>query len=191
MIKSIHEPVEIKRLIKEVSSAVMRQIEAVGRPVTIDVVSTGQEPCYISGDPHQLRQVFLNLFVNSLEAIEGQGKITIEVSSYPRQAHNIIRFMDSREQSLDDAKELIILFKDTGCGIKEEDLRRVFDPFFTTKPPNKSLGLGLSICYGIIQSHQGSIEAISEGTGKGTTFKICLPLTVVVEEGEQAEAAVC
>ncbi len=152
------EPVEILGLISEVSSTVIRQIEAERRPIRLEFLFP-RNPLYVSGDPQQLRQVFLNLFINSIDALEGQGKITI--------------------QALCQAQQVSILFKDTGCGIKREDLGRVFDPFFTTKPPGKGTGLGLSICYGIIQAHRGSIEAASDGPGRGATFKISLPLLEV------------
>lgn len=159
------EPTEVQGLIKEVSSTVMRQIEAERRPVKLELLFPS-EPLYVSGDHQQLRQVFLNLFINSMDAIEGQGKITV--------------------QALPNDQELTLLFQDTGCGIKREDLGRIFDPFFTTKPPGKGTGLGLSICYSIIQAHRGSIEAASDGPGKGATFKISLPLLEARGDGQKA-----
>lgn len=159
------EPTEVQGLIKEVSSTVMRQIEAERRPVKLELLFPS-EPLYVSGDHQQLRQVFLNLFINSMDAIEGQGKITV--------------------QALPNDQELTLLFQDTGCGIKREDLGSIFDPFFTTKPPGKGTGLGLSICYSIIQAHRGSIEAASDGPGKGATFKISLPLLEARGDGQKA-----
>jgi signal transduction histidine kinase len=64
---------------------------------------------------------------------------------------------------------------DTGKGIAPENLKKIFDPFFTTKPIGKGTGLGLSLSYGIIQKHHGRIEVHSE-VGKGTTFRVWLPL---------------
>ncbi|MBI5125000.1 MAG: hypothetical protein HZA70_02075, partial [Planctomycetes bacterium] len=159
------EPTEVQGLIKEVSSTVMRQIEAEGRPVKLELLFPS-EPLYVSGDHQQLRQVFLNLFINSMDALEGRGKITV--------------------QAMPNDQELTLLFQDTGCGIKREDLGRIFDPFFTTKPPGKGTGLGLSICYSIIQAHRGSIEAASDGPGKGATFKISLPLLEARGDGQKA-----
>jgi signal transduction histidine kinase len=162
------EPTEIHGLIKEVGSTVMRQIEAERMQVRLEFLFPG-DPLYVSGDPQQLRQVFLNLFINSLDAIEGHGKITIQARRH--------------------AQDIIILFQDTGCGIKKEDLGKVFDPFFTTKPPGKGTGLGLSICYSIIQAHRGNIEAISDGPGRGTTLKISLPLLEAEADGQKAKGA--
>ncbi|HHT9120827.1 MAG TPA: sensor histidine kinase [Candidatus Hypogeohydataceae bacterium YC41] len=161
------EPTEIQGLIREVSSTVTRQVEAERRPVRIELLLPN-EALYVSGDSQQLRQVFLNLFINSLDAIEGEGKITVRAQ---RQAQDIT-----------------ILFQDTGCGIRNEDLQKVFDPFFTTKPPGKGTGLGLSICYSIIQAHRGTVEALSDGPARGATFKLSLPLLMEVSEREQLDS---
>jgi two-component system, NtrC family, sensor kinase len=70
-----------------------------------------------------------------------------------------------------------VAFSDTGVGISKENLRKLFEPFFSTKKQGKGVGLGLSVVYGIIQEHGGSIHVQSE-EGKGTTFAIELPLKV-------------
>lgn len=112
--------------------------------------------------PPQLNQVFMNLFVNAAHAIEERGTITIRTG-----AQN-----DS----------VWVEVSDTGKGIAAENLSRIFDPFFTTKPVGTGTGLGLSVSYSIIQKHHGSINVASE-VGKGTTFRIQLPI-------KQPEAAV-
>ena len=109
--------------------------------------------CYC--DKNQLQQVFLNIILNAGEAITNTGTITLTTSI---KLHHFV-----------------ITIKDTGCGIKKENLNKIFDPFYTTKPVNKGTGLGLSISYGIIQQHGGYIECKSE-EGKGTTFNIFLPV---------------
>lgn len=112
----------------------------------------------IRADPNQLKQVFINLFKNAAEAMEGAGTITVTTKL---QDHNWIE----------------ISISDTGSGIPEEHLDKIFSPFFTTKSNDKGTGLGLSIVYGIIKMHRGQIRVISQ-TGKGTTFTITLPVNL-------------
>jgi len=110
--------------------------------------------------PSQLNQVFMNLLVNAAHAIEGQGTITIRTA---------VR-----------GDEAWVEIADTGSGIPAQLLTRIFDPFFTTKPVGKGTGLGLSLSYGIVQKHGGRIEVESE-PGKGTTFRICLPISLPIQ----------
>ncbi|GAI01278.1 unnamed protein product, partial [marine sediment metagenome] len=74
-----------------------------------------------------------------------------------------------------DDSQLKVAVQDTGCGISEENQRKLFTPFFTTKGKGKGVGLGLAVAYGIIQRHYGRIEVQSK-EGEGTTFTIYLPL---------------
>lgn len=106
-------------------------------------------------DKNQLQQVFLNLLLNSGEAIAGSGDITI--------------FTSFENDSIK------IIFSDSGCGINPENIDRIFDPFFTTKPVGKGTGLGLSVSYGIIRQHDGTIRCES-APGDGTKFTITLPV---------------
>lgn len=105
--------------------------------------------------PGLLIQVFLNLFVNAAHAIEGEGVLSIR----------------TRKEGSDAFVEVA----DTGRGIAPEHLSQVFRPFFTTRPIDEGLGLGLSICKGIIDRHGGEIRA-SSSPGKGTMIRIRLPL---------------
>ena len=109
----------------------------------------------IMGDLSRLEEVFLNLFINAVDAMEGKGAIKIS----------------SRLSSTGMVK---IYITDTGKGIDKAYLPHIFEPFFTTKEPGQGTGLGLSITYGIIQKHGGIIDVESE-PGKGTTFAITLP----------------
>jgi two-component system NtrC family sensor kinase len=107
------------------------------------------------GDRSRLEEVFLNLFINAADAMKGNGKLTIITG-------------------LSTNKSIRISISDTGKGIDKEHLSHIFEPFFTTKEPGEGTGLGLSIVYGIIQKHNGTIDA--ECTpGTGTTFIISLP----------------
>lgn len=107
----------------------------------------------VIGSEDQLKQVFLNLLVNSRDFMPEGGEIVISA------------------RNTDQAVE--IEFTDTGCGISEENVSRIFEPFFTTKQEGKGTGLGLWICYGIMQRHGGAIQA--KRKKKGTTFLLTLP----------------
>ena len=117
----------------------------------------------IVGSEDHLQQVFVNIISNAAEAMEpaGGGVMTIETK------HN------------QGTEKVLVSFKDTGIGIPKENLSNLFEPFFTTKKKGKGVGLGLSVAYGIIQDHSGSISATSK-EGKGTTFKIEFPLNANV-----------
>lgn len=122
-------------------------------------------------DFHQIQQIFINLFINAIEAIENGGKLIIEASILETQ----LQPKDRRNTRLPETKKtqyVQVKVIDNGCGIKQEQLNRIFDPFFTTKATGT--GLGLSIVYRIVEEHKGDIRVDSE-PGKGTTFTILLP----------------
>jgi PAS domain S-box-containing protein len=110
----------------------------------------------VLGDRSRLEQVFINLLMNGAEAMKGMGRL--HVSTEVVSGGEVVR----------------VRFTDTGPGIPEAHLNRLFDPFFTTKEVGKGVGLGLSISYGIIQKHLGSIAVADTGPG-GTTFVVELP----------------
>jgi len=106
-------------------------------------------------DENQMEQVFVNLLINAVEAMDEGGRIRIKTRRGP------------------EGKCMKIEFEDNGCGLPKEALDQIFEPFFSTKP--KGTGLGLAISYGIVQTHLGDIRAYSE-PGKGTSFVIEIPL---------------
>jgi signal transduction histidine kinase len=108
-----------------------------------------------------MHQVFLNLFLNAIQAMPNGGELKIEV-------------IPVTSYSLDGSKQdfVKITISDTGKGIPHQIVDKIFDPFFTTKP--KGIGLGLSITYQIVKKHGGTIKVESE-LGKGTSFVINLP----------------
>ncbi|MDE1835368.1 MAG: PAS domain S-box protein [Euryarchaeota archaeon] len=112
-------------------------------------------PVAIHGDRGQLIQVLTNILNNAYEAIEGAGRITLEV----REDHG----------------SAVVIISDSGKGIAPEALPHIFEPFFTTKEEGKGTGLGLAICHGIVQSHQGTILAENIPQG-GAAFTIRIPL---------------
>jgi two-component system NtrC family sensor kinase len=81
--------------------------------------------------------------------------------------------------------QVLLEVEDNGSGIAPENLSRIFDPFFTTKPIGRGTGLGLSLAYGIVQKHGGAISVASE-LGKGTTFRIVLPVRHTAAPTEEA-----
>ena len=111
-------------------------------------------PILLNSDKAQLKQLFLNILLNSAQAMKEGGELKIKV--HPKDNHKIL-----------------ITVTDTGEGIPEDKLDNIFNPFFTTK--RGGTGLGLSICYGIIESHLGEIEVKSKAN-QGTTVLITLPL---------------
>jgi signal transduction histidine kinase len=109
----------------------------------------------IHGFPTRLQQLFINLFINAIDAIDRQGWISV-----------------SGEES---EEQVLIRFKDNGRGIGEKHLEKIFDPFFTTKDVGQGTGLGLAIVYNIVKEHYGNIEVHSK-IDRGTTFIITFPL---------------
>ncbi|MEL6658420.1 MAG: two-component regulator propeller domain-containing protein [Bacteroidota bacterium] len=110
----------------------------------------------IMGFPGELNQVFVNMISNSIQAISGNGEITLSTQA----------------EGADNVK---ITIADNGQGMSEGVLRRIFEPFYTTKEVGDGTGLGLSISYGIVESHGGKI-AVNSTVGKGTRFEITLPI---------------
>jgi len=113
----------------------------------------------IQCDFKQIQQTLLNVVGNASEAMAGGGVLTMVA-----------------ERSID-GRNMEIKISDTGCGIPKTHLKSIFEPFFTTKEEGKGVGLGLSVVYGIVTRHRGTIEVESE-PGEGTTFTIRLPLAV-------------
>lgn len=106
-------------------------------------------------DASQLEQVFVNILINSTEAIEDAGTITI------------------RSRLAGNRHRLAVEIRDTGCGISPEHMAKIFEPFFSTK--SKGTGLGLAVSYGIVRNHQGHIRVTSE-PGRGSCFVVELPI---------------
>lgn len=141
-------PVQITVLIKGILTQMAATDDLGDVRYTIQV----SEDAVVLADSHMLEQVFINLFNNAVDAMEGKGLLTITV------AH--------------DGPSVKISVSDTGKGIPKEKLQRIFDPFFTTK--DHGTGLGLAIVYSIIEKHKGRIE-LQSTSEKGSTFVITLP----------------
>jgi two-component system NtrC family sensor kinase len=111
----------------------------------------------IQGDQAQLQQVFMNIILNAVDAMSGKGTLSLTTKA------------NQEEETVE------IAVSDTGCGIAPENMERIFDPFFTTKGVGHGTGLGLSVSYGIVQSHNGDIT-VSNNPGGGATFTVSLPV---------------
>jgi two-component system NtrC family sensor kinase len=123
-------------------------------------------------DADQIRQVVMNMLVNAQHAVDEKGSITIESRRSPT--------AKSPEPGAPPIPMAVIAITDTGCGIPPGNLQRIFDPFFTSKEVGRGTGLGLSISHGIVKAHGGLIEVDSE-VGKGSSFRIYLPLEPAAE----------
>jgi signal transduction histidine kinase len=145
------QPVDINRAIEAVI-AMTRHILTVDN-VTVETELDANLPP-VMGNSGQLQQVFTNIIINAFHAMPNGGQLAIRTTS--------------------NEGRVIITCTDTGFGIAPENLGRIFDPFFTTKQEGKGTGLGLTVSYGIIQSHHGEIRVESE-PGHGTCFTIELP----------------
>jgi signal transduction histidine kinase len=123
----------------------------------------------IRADADQLEQVFLNFFLNAMDAMNKGGELSVGTEIRPAD-----EWVAAISGTNGDSHEILrVTVRDDGEGIRSEDIPHVFDPFFTTK--DYGTGLGLSVVHGIIQEHGGQIEVESELT-KGTAFHILLPL---------------
>ena len=112
----------------------------------------------LRGDGEKLQQLFLNLFLNAVDAMKARGGGTLSVSLAPEGDHRVT-----------------VRVRDTGSGIAPADLEHIFEPFFTTKPAGEGSGLGLVVARGIVRDHEGSMEVLSS-RGQGTEFRISLPI---------------
>jgi histidine kinase len=155
------EHVDINECIEGAFMMLGRQLEVRGIAAHLQL---GAKLPTILADRNRIEQVFINLILNARDAIEekqkqgadDQGAMALWLRSYVR---------------LD---QVVVTFRDNGCGIPEDIQTQIFDPFFTTKEVGKGTGLGLSISYGIIQDYAGSIQ-VESALNKGTTFTISFP----------------
>jgi CheY-like chemotaxis protein len=141
--------------------------EAQSRGVSYDVRVEGGPALPVAGISAELREVFMNLLINGLDAMPGGGRFVFRVSS--------------------DAETVTIAAADTGCGMSEEIRWRVLEPFFTTKG-SRGTGLGLAVSWGIVKRHGGTIE-IESSPGVGSTFMVRLPVSAEEPTAEARESA--
>ena len=150
----VENPVLVSVSIPEVVAASRKLVdnEASLSNVEFDMTLPEELP-KVQGNPRDLQQVFLNLFLNAIQAMPKGGTLFVR-------------------GNLEGGDRIQVEVTDTGCGIPPEHLGSIFDPFFTTR--EHGTGLGLYVSYGIIEKHHGRIDVRSQ-VGVGTTFTICLP----------------
>jgi signal transduction histidine kinase/ActR/RegA family two-component response regulator len=156
--------------LNDVIANLMKMIRRViGEHIALDVL-VGHELGTVRADPGQMEQILMNLCVNARDAMPTGGTITIETEN--------VRIDDEYCASHSWAtpgRYMLLSLTDTGCGMDEDTVGQIFEPFFTTKGVGEGTGLGLATVYGLVKQHKGLLHVYSE-VGKGTTFKIYLPL---------------
>lgn len=153
------ELTDVNRLVH--STILLMEDQALIRGVSIKF-NPGEELPMITLDRNQIESVLINLIINALDASEPGDSINVYTAT-------------GLSASETGQKGVEITVADTGCGIPPEDLDKLFDPFFTTKEVGQGTGLGLSVSYGIVQRHGGTLRVQSEA-GKGTRFFVWLPI---------------
>jgi hypothetical protein len=154
-------PLDVNRILTDVLSLVEHQLEKGRIKVRRELA---EDLPRIRGNENRIQQVFFNLILNARDAMPRGGWLTLVTQA--------------------DDDTVIVEVKDTGVGIKREDVKRIYDPFFTTKGIGRGTGLGLSVSYGILQEHGGAIF-VESAPGKGTTFQVALPGMQVAEAAER------
>jgi signal transduction histidine kinase len=146
----------------------------VNKHITLGKDYESKNPFILAIDPNQMKQAFLNILINAIEAMPNGGKLIVKTRAQGLGGQRV-KGNPSPPQTLNPFNPLTleISIQDTGCGISEKNLSLIFDPFFTSK--DDSTGLGLAITQGIIENHKGKIKVRSK-VGVGTQVEIVLPI---------------
>jgi len=165
-------PTRIQQILKEVMKLSRSAI-----PVNISIKQNIQSDCgMVLADPTQIHQIAMNLITNAYHAVEPKnGSIDVSLKEID------VGHGEQAESHLLQGRYAVLSVSDTGIGIDPAIKEKIFEPYFTTKEQGKGTGLGLAVVYGIVKEHHGDIKVYSE-LGKGTTFKVYLPIMEKTEK---------
>lgn len=166
---------QVRHLILEVEQ-IVRQTFPKSIDIRVDIPTPNLWT--ISGDATQLHQVLMNLCINARDAMPEGGILQILAKNVWIDSYYVRKNIDAKV-----GPYVAITVSDTGTGISKEIIDRIFEPFFTTKELGQGTGLGLSTVMGIVKSHGGFVNVVSE-IKKGTEFQVCLPVKQTVETDE-------
>jgi PAS domain S-box-containing protein len=160
-------PVDLNEIVRKLEKLLQRLL---GEDIRLQTSLRG-DGLIVQADSGQLDQVLMNLAANARDAMPSGGVLTIESGMVEMDP----KFITEHGYG-SPGRYALLAISDTGTGMDEDQCQRIFEPFYTTKEQGKGTGLGLSIVYGIVKQHRGFIAADS-ASGKGTTFRIHIPLT--------------
>ncbi|MBI5634515.1 MAG: PAS domain S-box protein [Nitrospirae bacterium] len=161
------QPINLK---KSLESMVKMMSRMVREDISLEL-HTDASLATIMADPVQIEQIVMNLIVNARDSMPNGGKLIIETANAYLDDDFIVR-----HENVERGAYVLLSVSDTGIGMNKKVQERIFEPFFTTKGIGEGTGLGLATVYGIVKQHNGYIYVYSE-VGKGTTFKIYLPVS--------------
>lgn len=161
------EPINLNSVVNHMGKMLQRLI---GEDVLLEL-KTEDPVGNVLADPGQIEQILMNLAVNARDAMPNGGALKVATAEIEISAGTSALTPEPSPGSY-----IVLSVTDTGFGMTEEIRERIFEPFFSTKESGKGTGLGLATVYGIVQQHHGSLHVYSE-VGKGTVFKIYLPIT--------------
>jgi len=171
------KPLKVHLIIKEALKLIKSSL-----PSTVEISQNIKTDCgLVMADPTRIHQVVMNLCTNAYHAMEKTGgKLTVNLKEKE------LAIEDLKDPAMIHGKYVCIKVVDTGTGMDQSVKDRIFDPYFTTKEEGKGTGLGLAVAHGIVKSHGGHISVYSE-PGKGTEFKVYLPVIKKQEETTKVE----
>jgi PAS domain S-box-containing protein len=169
------EPLQLSHLINDLARILQETL-----PRNIELTtSLADDDAFVIGDTTQLHQMLMNLCLNARDAMPEGGQLSIELAGLELTEQDV-----PTQAGATPGRYARVTVSDTGTGIPPELLDRIFDPFFTTKDHGKGTGLGLSIAMGIVRSHGGFIDVVSESR-RGTQFKVYLPACAATPAAEE------